>query len=278
MTEVRDQELRRFIRLYIINAIFTLLWFGSPILVTVVSFTAYTKWEHKELTPSVAFTAMAVFILLRVPLNLLPDMITEFLEALVSIKRIEAFLNEAEIRKYSIQAKEDAPANTHNNGHTNGHTNGLALNPGMVPHQIQTTGAIGFTSATFRWHTKAFATHLINQVDSCPNSNTGAFMLKNITLNFPVGKLSLICKYRFYFLLNSKMKQQGRKLTWSVVHYRRLYGVWQDFIADGTFGRNGFDVRNCELATVDFQDCQSHYWLHSRGCCIRVPISMVTTS
>ncbi|KAK3818725.1 MAG: P-loop containing nucleoside triphosphate hydrolase protein [Benniella sp.] len=187
--EVRDQELRRFVRLYIINAIFTLLWFGSPILVTVVSFTSYTKWEHKELTPSVAFTAMAIFILLRVPLNLLPDMITEFLEALVSIKRIEAFLNEAEIRKYSIQAKEDAPANAHNNGHTNG----LALNPGMVPHQIQTTGTIGFTNATFRWHTKAFATNLINQVDSCPNSNTGAFMLKNITLNFPVGKLSLIC-------------------------------------------------------------------------------------
>ncbi|KAG0234216.1 hypothetical protein BGX31_004638 [Mortierella sp. GBA43] len=174
--EVRDQELRRFIRLYIINTLFTLLWFGSPILVTVISFTAYTKWDHKELTPSVAFTSMAIFILLRIPLNILPGMFTDLLEAAVSVKRIEAFLNEAEIWKYSTSNKENS-------------TNDNPMpNPGITPHLTQATGVVGLTNATFRWHTKS-----VNQLDahSCPN--TGAFMLKNITLNFPVGKLSLIC-------------------------------------------------------------------------------------
>ncbi|KAF9940341.1 hypothetical protein BGZ65_007307 [Modicella reniformis] len=179
--EVRDQELRRFIRLYIINTFFTLLWFGSPILVTVASFTSYTKWEHKELTPSVAFTSMAIFILLRVPLNIMPGMVTDLLEGLVSVKRIEVFLNEDEVWRYTTQTKEDVVPDH------------FISTPGIASHQIQTTGTIGFTNATFRWHTRSSATHPSNQADSGPSSNTGAFMLKNITLNFPVGKLSLVC-------------------------------------------------------------------------------------
>jgi len=177
-TEVRDQELRRFVRLYIINAIFTLLWFGSPILVTVMSFTSYTKLQHKELTPSVAFTSMGVFIILRGPLNLLPGMITDLLEARVSIRRIEAFLNEGEIWKYTEKGIKETPE-------------AAILSPASVSQQIQTTNTVGCTNATFRWHTK-----VSRGADfAYSESSSGAFMLKNITLNFPVGKLSLICKF-----------------------------------------------------------------------------------
>ncbi|KAG9319425.1 hypothetical protein KVV02_006712 [Mortierella alpina] len=174
--EVRDQELRRFIRLYIINTFFTLLWFGSPILVTVMSFTSYTKLEHKQLTASVAFTSMAIFIILRTPLNVLPGMVTELLEAMVSVRRIEAFLNEGEIWKYTDHAAEDTVDNS-------------AYSPSVQPQQMQPTGTIGFTRASFRWHTKSTST--LGNVAPVPNS--GAFMLKDLTLNFPVGKLSLVC-------------------------------------------------------------------------------------
>ncbi|KAF9346348.1 hypothetical protein BGX26_002160, partial [Mortierella sp. AD094] len=179
--EVRDQELRRFIRLFIINTLFTLLWFGSPILVTVMAFTSYTKLEHKELTPAVAFTSMIIFFYLRMPLNVLPGMVTELLEATVSMKRIEAFLNEEEISRYSNNTNEVASAAS------------AVQSPAIVSQQVRTTNTIGFTNATFRWHTRSPAAMLRNRGVSGFNSNTGVFMLKNLTINFPVGKLSLVC-------------------------------------------------------------------------------------
>ncbi|KAG0293961.1 hypothetical protein BGZ96_002011 [Linnemannia gamsii] len=173
--EVRDQELRRFVRLYIINTFFTLLWFTSPILVTVMSFTSYTKLEHKELSSHVAFTSMAIFFILRAPLNMLPGSITDLLETIVSIKRIEAFLNEGEISKHS--------------GVVKGSTLESAVqSPTSMVQSVQTSNTIGFTNATFKWHTKASSCTLGNQAPS-----QGAFMLKNLTLSFPTGKLSLIC-------------------------------------------------------------------------------------
>ncbi|KAF9582884.1 hypothetical protein BGW38_010626 [Lunasporangiospora selenospora] len=251
---VRDQELRRFVRLYIINTIFTLLWFGSPILMTVMSFTSYTKLEHQTLTSSVAFTSMAIFILLTGPMNVIPSMAIEVLEALVSVKRIEAFLNEDEIWKYTagtgVAGSPEVPrdagsaphpsdpngfmaANTASN--INGHVgvNGAGSNvqsPSMglqTPMQGSGSNAlalntIGFTNATFQWHTKVgqrkassgrgnehaatqarrFAGTTYGAIPSTPaaasasrscSNNSSAFMLNDITLNFPVGKLSLVC-------------------------------------------------------------------------------------
>jgi ABC-type multidrug transport system fused ATPase/permease subunit len=169
--------LRRFIRLYIINTFFTLLWFTSPILVTVMSFTSYTKLEHKQLSSSVAFTSMAIFLILRGPLNILPNSITELLETIVSMRRIEAFLNEGEIWKYSNTVKEATPES-------------IAQSPMSFSQPAQVTNTIGFTNATFKWHTKATA-----DASNTLTPSQGAFMLKNLTLSFPIGKLSLICMY-----------------------------------------------------------------------------------
>ncbi|KAG0027521.1 hypothetical protein BGZ81_005507 [Podila clonocystis] len=186
--EIRDQELRRFIRLYIVSTIFTLLWFGSPILVTVMCFTSYTKLEHKELTSAVAFTSMAIFIILRGPLNILPGMVADLLEAMVSIRRIEAFLNEKEIWKYTDQAKKETePAQSTQAQSPHIH----AQSPPTQSHTIHpapTPTAIGFDNATFRWHTRSSAFGAASSAN-----NNGAFTLKNITLNFPMGKLSLVC-------------------------------------------------------------------------------------
>ncbi|KAF9404553.1 hypothetical protein BGZ94_004106 [Podila epigama] len=53
---------------------------------------------------------------------------------------------------------------------------------------------IGFENATFRWHTRSSViTNDAGYSLDDSNVDNGAFMLKNITLNFPVGKLSLVC-------------------------------------------------------------------------------------
>ncbi|KAF9203873.1 hypothetical protein BGZ49_005929 [Haplosporangium sp. Z 27] len=100
------------------------------------------------------------------------------LEAKVSIRRIEAFLDEEEISKYS------------NNTHESTLTENLVYSPAIGSQQTRAITTIGFTNATFKWHTKTSAAMPRKQDIS---NTTGVFMLKNLTIKFPVGKLSLVC-------------------------------------------------------------------------------------
>ena len=123
---------------------------------------------------------MIIFFFLRGPLNILPTMITELLEASVSLKRVEAFLAQDEISKYTTKSSESISSdNTPMNP---------PMNPPMVQNAVKSPSTIGVTNATFKWHKKS----------NIAGTNTGgAFTLKNLTINFPVGKLSLVCKYSF---------------------------------------------------------------------------------
>ncbi|KAK5278436.1 Transporter of the ATP-binding cassette (ABC), partial [Cryomyces antarcticus] len=56
--------------------------------------------EKKDLVPSVAFTALSLFSLLRIPLDQLADMVAHVQESKVSVDRIEEYLNEPETDKY----------------------------------------------------------------------------------------------------------------------------------------------------------------------------------
>jgi hypothetical protein len=50
----------------------------------------------RDLTVSVAFTAISLFSMLRLPLNVIPTFVVFILQAHVSVKRIEDFLGEDE--------------------------------------------------------------------------------------------------------------------------------------------------------------------------------------
>ncbi|CAG8641115.1 2327_t:CDS:2, partial [Scutellospora calospora] len=95
--ESRKIELKQLRNHYIYLAMFDLLWSGSPILVTILSFFFYTKVQGNELTASIAFTSLVIFNELRFALNILPELFMEALQALISLNRIEKFLDEDEI-------------------------------------------------------------------------------------------------------------------------------------------------------------------------------------
>ncbi|KAK5170833.1 hypothetical protein LTR04_003092 [Oleoguttula sp. CCFEE 6159] len=100
VNETRTVELRRLRRRYIIWATAATVWAGAPILITFLSFLVYTMVEKKDLVPSVAFTALSLFSLLRIPLDQLADMVAHVQESKVSVDRIEEYLNEPETDKY----------------------------------------------------------------------------------------------------------------------------------------------------------------------------------
>ncbi|CAG8739858.1 46446_t:CDS:10 [Gigaspora margarita] len=95
--KVRKIELKQLRNHFIYLSIIDLLWMASPILVTILSFFFFTKVQGNELTAAIAFTSLAVFNELRFALNTLPEAFMDALQALVSMRRIENFLDEDEI-------------------------------------------------------------------------------------------------------------------------------------------------------------------------------------
>ena len=98
--EKRAVELRALRNKYILWTLAATVWFGLPLLITFFSFLLYTVVEKRPLVPSVAFTALSLFGILRYPLDQLADMIAHVQESKVSVDRIEEFLNEEETEKY----------------------------------------------------------------------------------------------------------------------------------------------------------------------------------
>ncbi|KAL5338587.1 hypothetical protein BJX70DRAFT_194915 [Aspergillus crustosus] len=83
------------------------IWYGTPILITFASFFLYTVVEGKRLTPSIAFPALSMFSLLRIPLDQLADMVAHVQESKVSLDRVDKYLNEEETDKYKQLADEE---------------------------------------------------------------------------------------------------------------------------------------------------------------------------
>ncbi|EXJ91043.1 hypothetical protein A1O1_04150 [Capronia coronata CBS 617.96] len=100
VNEKRKIELDALWRKYILWASAATIWSGVPIVITFTSFLIYTRVEKRPLVPSVAFPALSMFSLLRVPLDQLADMVAHVQESKVSVDRVEKFLDEAETEKY----------------------------------------------------------------------------------------------------------------------------------------------------------------------------------
>ncbi|KAF8577829.1 multidrug resistance-associated ABC transporter [Ramaria rubella] len=84
----------------------SMLWTTAPILVSVVSFLTFVMSGH-ELTVPVAFTSIALFNMLRAPLNVVPTWIIQMLQTAVALDRIETFLDEDEVSPEISSVKSD---------------------------------------------------------------------------------------------------------------------------------------------------------------------------
>lgn len=156
VNDKRAVELKALRTKYIIWAFAVAVWNTVPVVITFFSFLVYTVVEKKPLHASIAFTAISLFNILRVPLDQLGDMIAHVQESKVSVDRVEEFLNEEETEKY-VQLQHD---NLDDDG----------------------SQMIGFKNATFSWGGKEALTDEIST----------AFRLMDINIKFEIGKLNII--------------------------------------------------------------------------------------
>ena len=156
VSEKRAVELRALRNKYLLWTFAATVWFGVPLLITFFSFLLYTVVEKRPLIPSVAFTALSLFGILRYPLDQLADMIAHVQESKVSVDRVEEFLNEDETEKYEqlLQGRKDE--------------NGDPI--------------IGFDKATLTWGGK----------DAQKADGQTAFRMIDLDIRFLIGRLNII--------------------------------------------------------------------------------------
>lgn len=85
---IRSDELSWYRKAQLLGACNNFILNSIPVIVTVTSFGMFTLFGG-DLTPSRAFTSLSLFAVLRNPLNMLPNLITQVVNANVSIQRLE---------------------------------------------------------------------------------------------------------------------------------------------------------------------------------------------
>ncbi|XP_077258458.1 multidrug-Resistance like Protein 1 isoform X4 [Temnothorax americanus] len=108
--EIRVKEIQVLKEAAYLNAGTSFIWSCAPFLVSLVSFTTYVLIDEKNVLDStIAFVSLSLFNILRFPLSMLPMMIGNIVQAYVSVKRINQFMNMEELDPNNVQHDPSDP-------------------------------------------------------------------------------------------------------------------------------------------------------------------------
>nr|XP_056722202.1 multidrug resistance-associated protein 1-like [Euleptes europaea] len=100
---IRQEELKVLKKSAYLSAVGTFTWVCAPFLVALSTFAVFvTTSEKNVLDAQKAFVSLALFNILRFPLNILPMVISSIVQASVSLKRLRVFLSHEELDPDSI--------------------------------------------------------------------------------------------------------------------------------------------------------------------------------
>lgn len=84
------------------------LWTASPVIVSVATFGVFTFLGH-DLTPEIAFPALALINILRFPINALPNVISSIIDSQVSIERLQAYFLSYDLDASAVEVDMNEP-------------------------------------------------------------------------------------------------------------------------------------------------------------------------
>ncbi|CEQ40039.1 SPOSA6832_01630 [Sporobolomyces salmonicolor] len=181
VNERRETELGWLLKTRLNNLNLNILWNFTPDLVMLISFACFTLIRGQELTVPVAFTSLALFALVRGPMATLPMSITGLLQTYVCIQRLEQFFEETEVDSWVSALREETASSS----------------------STSAFRSVGITNGTFRYNEEAKAgddaarpTNGVGGALGVGQDSSGSqepeFELKDISVAFPEGKLSLV--------------------------------------------------------------------------------------
>ncbi|XP_075686275.1 multidrug resistance-associated protein 1-like isoform X2 [Rhinoderma darwinii] len=100
---IRQEELKVLKKSAYLSAVGTFTWVCAPFLVALSTFAVYVLIDKNNvLDAEKAFVSLALFNILRFPLNMLPMVISSMVQTSVSLKRLRLFLSHEELEPESI--------------------------------------------------------------------------------------------------------------------------------------------------------------------------------
>ncbi|NXK32993.1 MRP3 protein, partial [Piprites chloris] len=110
--EIRKNELRVLKKSAYLNSLSTFAWISAPFLVALTTFAVYVSVDEKNiLDAEKAFVSLSLFNILKFPLNMLPQVISNIAQTSVSLKRIQQFLSHDELDPNCVETKVISPGN-----------------------------------------------------------------------------------------------------------------------------------------------------------------------
>ncbi|KAJ7179617.1 hypothetical protein C8R46DRAFT_1074274 [Mycena filopes] len=185
--KARATEISWIVKARINYIFFYCLWVTAPIFISVISFCVYVMLGN-QLTISTAFTAIALFSMIRQPLNIIPTFIVQLLQTRVSLNRIAVYLEEEEVSEQVSSLKKDRSA----------------------PDSADSDDRLGFERASFKWNevevvpevkddkdkngkkAASDADSIVTTESEAPTVTDHKFELKDLTLVFPEGELTVV--------------------------------------------------------------------------------------
>ncbi|KAJ7434680.1 multidrug resistance-associated ABC transporter [Mycena latifolia] len=104
--DAREVEMGWMIKARLNSLLFFLIWALAPILLATIAFLAFVL-QGGELTIGTAFTSIALFGMIRSPLNVIPSWVVRVLQTRVSLNRIAVYLEEEEVSGQVSSLKRD---------------------------------------------------------------------------------------------------------------------------------------------------------------------------
>ncbi|XP_032455622.1 multidrug resistance-associated protein 1 isoform X7 [Nasonia vitripennis] len=105
--KIRNKEIKVLKEAAYLNAGTSFIWSCAPFLVSLVSFATFVLIDEKNvLNSEIAFVSLSLFNILRFPLSMLPMMISNVVQASVSVKRINKFMNSEELDPNNVTHDE----------------------------------------------------------------------------------------------------------------------------------------------------------------------------
>ncbi|KAL7326011.1 hypothetical protein PS15p_208405 [Mucor circinelloides] len=198
--EARDVEIKHLRTTFLSEVLFNFLWQGTPLLVTIVTFFTFTKIQGQELTAPIAFTAITVFTELRSALNSLPETFVDTLQALISVRRIESYLQEEEIAPPTTNLNPNCRVRI---GFRNATVSWVDVPSDDEDDDDEededdvniTTAVNSSANNSLQIPPRSTSTYTFQSTTPAPSTYEEAdtFILHNLDAHFPNGKFSVIC-------------------------------------------------------------------------------------
>ncbi|EGZ11462.1 abcc transporter [Phytophthora sojae] len=102
----RESELHSLLKMRIMTSLSIVLLWGMPVFISIAAFGTYSVVLHRDLTPAIVFTSLALFLLIQAPLRRITSIVSMAIQCSVALERVSSFLRMPELDEKSVVSTE----------------------------------------------------------------------------------------------------------------------------------------------------------------------------